>query len=346
MDGRNTRPGEQSRIPLERAIGLRFRHFDDFVEEPVANVSSGGMFVRTRSPHPVGSVFEFELRLGPDLPLIGGKAQVAWVRRRSEEADLPVGMGVRFVELADDSRRCIAELIAAHQEAGAQPLEITPPLETPAPVDAAPHDVRAAASAAPPRAQPATATRPAPTAMPAPSEAVEPRSSRWPWVLLTVALAAALALALWRRPALNASLAADRVSAEQPAAAATGANSAASADTAFREPEQIRLVNAWARAWSEQRVDDYLDAYSLRFSPPAGLDWAVWESQRRARILAPARIEVSLALVELEETDAARSQVRFVQVYESESYRDVVRKVLDLERDESGWKIVRETVEP
>ena len=46
------------------------------------------------------------------------------------------------------------------------------------------------------------------------------------------------------------------------------------------------------------------------------------------------------------EIDPERSRVRFVQAYESDSYRDVVRKTLDLKRLDGGWKILREAVEP
>jgi hypothetical protein len=106
------------------------------------------------------------------------------------------------------------------------------------------------------------------------------------------------------------------------------------------------MVDEWARAWSEQRVDDSIATYSRRFTPPGGLDRPAWETQRRAPILKPRRVEVALALVELEELEPGRSRVRFVQAYESDSYRDVVRKVLDLELTERGWKILRERVEP
>ena len=93
MDRRTTRPGERARVPLERPIGLRFNHLGEFVDGLAANLSTGGMFIRTRRPHPVGSVFEFEFRPGTHQPLIAGKAQVAWVRRRSDTLDEPAGMG-------------------------------------------------------------------------------------------------------------------------------------------------------------------------------------------------------------------------------------------------------------
>ena len=124
MERRKTRPGEAARIALHQAIALRFKRFGDFSDALSADISTGGMFVRAPSPHPVGSVFEFELRLSDEAPPIAGKAQVAWVRRRSDNADEPIGMGVRFVELADDSRRQIARLVAGPEAGGGPVVEV------------------------------------------------------------------------------------------------------------------------------------------------------------------------------------------------------------------------------
>ena len=163
-----------------------------------------------------------------------------------------------------------------------------------------------------------------------------------PWILLTIVLALALAATFWRRPALE----------EPPSEAAlapieqASAGSPSASPAPQAEPAQLRAVNEWARAWSEQRVDDYLEAYSPNFNATAGLDRVTWERQRRARILAPQWIRVDLAFVELEETGTDSGRVRFVQAYQSDSYSDVVRKVLDVERQGERWKIVRETVEP
>ena len=50
--------------------------------------------------------------------------------------------------------------------------------------------------------------------------------------------------------------------------------------------------------------------------------------------------------MQVEERGPDLSRVRFVQAYESDSYSDVVRKVIDLERGIDGWLILRESVEP
>ena len=345
MTRRTTRTGEQPRAPLERPISLRFKHFGEFSDEVAANVSTGGMFIRRRNPHPVGSVFEFELRLGDEAPLICGKAQVAWVRRRSPGSQAPAGMGVRFVELADEGRRHIARLVAAHETAGGAPFEIAPPPQAaapPAPPAEEPPE-RLTPSARAPAGPAASAAAPPPAGR-AMSAGARRRPRRLAWILAAVAFLVALIATLWPPSALMRRPAAAGAAVEPPATASSAPAAPERAEPAAK-PGPLRLVDNWSRAWSEQRVDAYLEAYSPRFTPPQGLDRAAWERQRRARILAPRWITVELALVELEKLDPELCRVRFVQAYESDSYRDVVRKTLDLERVEGGWKILRETVE-
>lgn len=120
VDGRLARTGEpiqqHRRIELERPIAIRYGRFDEFVEEMSKNLSLGGMFIRTRAPHPPGSAFEFQLQLGEDFTLVEGRAEVIWTRRRSEGADRPAGMGIRFLELDPASRNVLRRLIEQHDE--------------------------------------------------------------------------------------------------------------------------------------------------------------------------------------------------------------------------------------
>jgi uncharacterized protein (TIGR02266 family) len=142
------RADEKVRVPIERPIAIRFDRFDDFVEEMSVNLSSSGMFIRTRNPRPPGSVFDFQFQLGDDFSLIEGRAEVIW-RRRSEGPDKPPGMGVKFASLDVSSQRLIARLVAQKrqqqdEQPGAaasetEPTAIEPkPDATPAPAAATP----------------------------------------------------------------------------------------------------------------------------------------------------------------------------------------------------------------
>lgn len=124
----------------------------------------------------------------------------------------------------------------------------------------------------------------------------------------------------------------------------------AEADTAGPPPanaapgELADLVEAWARAWSDQRVDDYLYFYASDFSPVGGASREEWEALRRERLSAPSFVKVSVAFLDFE-TGESGAMVRFNQSYESDTFSDVVTKTLQLVREEGAWKIARETVE-
>ncbi len=109
--------------------------------------------------------------------------------------------------------------------------------------------------------------------------------------------------------------------------------------------EVVGTVLAWARAWSEQRVDDYLAFYSDAFRPPGGEGLESWAALRRERLAAPSSIQVTLdQIVPVVRGD--RAGVTFVQSYTSDTFSDSVSKTLVLERAASGdWQIVEERVE-
>ncbi len=104
----------------------------------------------------------------------------------------------------------------------------------------------------------------------------------------------------------------------------------------------VDLAAAWALAWSEQRASDYLRFYAQEFQLPQGLGRSEWEELRRERILRPRLIEVRLSAVETETIDDQRARVSFDQSYRSDTYRDQVRKTLELVREGDAWKILVE----
>lgn len=105
------------------------------------------------------------------------------------------------------------------------------------------------------------------------------------------------------------------------------------------------LVEAWAKAWSDQRVDDYLYFYSQDFVPDSELSRSEWETQRRDRLLVPEFINVSVAFLDFELDAEDRASVRFNQSYESDAFSDVVTKTLQLKREGGMWKIAKEFVD-
>ena len=105
-----------------------------------------------------------------------------------------------------------------------------------------------------------------------------------------------------------------------------------------------QTVLDWAKAWSEQRVDDYLSFYASDFTPASGLPRAAWEARRRDRLLRQGVIRVSVVALDVEELSANELQLAFTQSYQSDTFRDRVRKNLRMVWQDGAWKIAEETV--
>ncbi len=116
-DDPEAEPQEKTAAP---PIEIRFKLFDEFVEEVSENLSPSGMFIRAHRPLPPGSQFVFEFQLGEDFSLFQGTAEVVWTRRRSEGPDRPAGMGVRFVKLDLTSQKLVKRLVG-QRKTGAAP---------------------------------------------------------------------------------------------------------------------------------------------------------------------------------------------------------------------------------
>ena len=76
-----------------------------------ADISAGGMFIDVYDPLPAGTLFRLRFQLDP--PPIAARAQVHYVQPR-------IGMGVEFVELAEQDRHRIREIVDRMYTAGRQ----------------------------------------------------------------------------------------------------------------------------------------------------------------------------------------------------------------------------------
>ena len=102
-----------------------------------------------------------------------------------------------------------------------------------------------------------------------------------------------------------------------------------------------RTLEDWARAWSEQRVEDYLAYYAPEFVPEGGSDRAAWERTRRERILGASKISIDLRDLEID-FPSEQAEARFQQVYTAANYSDTTAKVLVFESRQGDWRILSE----
>ncbi len=109
-------------IPMVR-IQLRYPDEATFIQRFAPNVTRGGIFLASRSPHPTGTLISFEVTIMQGPPLLAGTGKVTWVREfNPHEPQRAHGMGVQFAQLAAGSKAMLDKLIA-HK---ALPPRLTP----------------------------------------------------------------------------------------------------------------------------------------------------------------------------------------------------------------------------
>ena len=171
---------------------------------------------------------------------------------------------------------------------------------------------------------------PAPTPQPqAAPPAPEPPSSPTPAAAIPPVVAAV------EEPELEAPAAeSEAAPVDEPARAASD-----------RRAHLERVVAAWAAAWSEQRVKEYLAFYASDFRPAGYPSRAAWEAVRRQRVASPSFIEVEIdpGSMTVAEAGEGEASVSFVQGYRSDRYSDTVLKTLSLVLENGAWRIRSET---
>ncbi len=103
---------------------VKLKHSDvgSFAEEFATNLSPGGMFIRSRTPQPVGTLVKFEVQIAGGVRVLRGTAVVRWVRH-VPDAEGPPGMGLQFQDLDPVTQALIDRMLelnrAAEQAAAA-----------------------------------------------------------------------------------------------------------------------------------------------------------------------------------------------------------------------------------
>lgn len=92
---------------------LRYAAFETFIEKFAPNVTRGGLFLASRTPRPIGEVFQFEVQLAGGEVALAGDGKVTWVREFDPAApNKPHGMGVQFLRLDGPSRDVVNQMLA------------------------------------------------------------------------------------------------------------------------------------------------------------------------------------------------------------------------------------------
>jgi uncharacterized protein (TIGR02266 family) len=102
-----------------------------FADRFATNISSGGMFIRSRELKPLGTSIQFRVELANGARALQGTATVAWVRSPGDPKG-PPGMGLRFVNLDPASRSLVDRIVKGKELRSADPPEPAPAAAAPA----------------------------------------------------------------------------------------------------------------------------------------------------------------------------------------------------------------------
>ena len=99
------------RLPLE--VQIEYESTEDFLTDYTANLSLGGMFIRTDNPLELDTRFRLSFRLPEDDRTIDTIAVVRWRVAPGTSGPMTPGMGVRFETLSPGDRRAVEKLLMA-----------------------------------------------------------------------------------------------------------------------------------------------------------------------------------------------------------------------------------------
>jgi molecular chaperone DnaK len=130
------------RVAVALNVRLAYGSLEEFIERQALNVSTGGIFIRTRDLQPVGTPVVFDVRARGGAKILGGKGVVGRATPPSApgEPRRDPGIAIQFTELDAESRALVARIVsgAATPAPQGEEIDLGELEERPAPAAAAP----------------------------------------------------------------------------------------------------------------------------------------------------------------------------------------------------------------
>ncbi len=103
---------DDPRAPI--TLRVDYKRLNTFFADYTKNISTGGTFIRTTRPLPIGTEFKFVLALPTDASTeVALRGVVKWITSEEDASEEhPAGMGIQFV-FADDAERTHVEALVA-----------------------------------------------------------------------------------------------------------------------------------------------------------------------------------------------------------------------------------------
>jgi uncharacterized protein (TIGR02266 family) len=111
------------RQPISLEIRFKSATLTDFIERYSRDISRGGIFIKTKSPMPSGTLIKFDIGLQNSESIIQGVGRVVWRRLEDAGDESPAGMGIKFIKLDSKSRENLDTIVANKTEDKSGPTE-------------------------------------------------------------------------------------------------------------------------------------------------------------------------------------------------------------------------------
>jgi len=107
-------PPRRSEERARARIKISFKEARDFFRAYIGNLGSGGLFIKTATILPVGTLLDLEFNLPKRDQILHTKAKEAWTRSQDMSTEkLPPGMGAEFIDMNPEDRELLKNYIAA-----------------------------------------------------------------------------------------------------------------------------------------------------------------------------------------------------------------------------------------
>ena len=105
---------ERSDKRCETSLKVNYTNFDNFLTEYTKNVSSGGMFIKTKIQHKIGSDLCLYLHVPGLKEAVKIAAKVVHLNFLNV-SDEETGIGVKFIDIDNESRQALIDFIRSQK---------------------------------------------------------------------------------------------------------------------------------------------------------------------------------------------------------------------------------------
>ena len=106
------------------------------------------------------------------------------------------------------------------------------------------------------------------------------------------------------------------------------------------EEFNVAQFNDWISAWENKELQLYLSFYSENFKGYKE-NRSAWKASRRKALTSRSSMTIEAKNIDIVRNNN-KVKVSFIQIFKSDDYEDIGNKILEWEKTESGWKIVKE----